>query len=134
MLTLEEAAETFSRLLPLGMSARQALNLMQSVGEALAREEGEQVAALWEHAAQARTTLTVEGQPKHEVIERLYIELDGVTARLRRGSVPMEDKEVRSGYVCREIKVGAVFAASHGPQRSGLARGVFIITRARSTM
>ncbi len=126
-LTLEEAAETFSRLLPLGRSARQALHLMPSVGEALAREEGERVAALWEQAAQARTSLTVEGQPKHEVIERLYIELDGVTARLRRGSVPMEDKEVkRAGDVYREIKVGAAFAASRGPQRSGLAPGVFI--------
>ncbi len=34
MLTLEEAAETFRRLLPLGMSARQALNLMKPVGKA----------------------------------------------------------------------------------------------------
>ena len=33
-LTLEEAAETFSRLLPLGMSAREALNLMEPVGKA----------------------------------------------------------------------------------------------------
>lgn len=34
MLTFEEAAEAFSRLLPLGMSARQALNLMKPVGKA----------------------------------------------------------------------------------------------------
>src|SRR5438874_12111211 len=34
MLTLEEAAEAFGRLLPLRMSARQALNLMQPVGMA----------------------------------------------------------------------------------------------------
>ena len=34
MLTLEEAAETFRRLLPLRMSARQALNLMTPVGKA----------------------------------------------------------------------------------------------------
>jgi hypothetical protein len=34
MLTLEEAAETFQRLLPLRMSARQALNLMKPVGQA----------------------------------------------------------------------------------------------------
>jgi hypothetical protein len=34
MLTLEEAAETFRRLLPLRMSARQALNLMKPVGKA----------------------------------------------------------------------------------------------------
>ncbi len=37
-LTLAEAAETFSRLLPLGMSAREALNLMEPVGKALAAE------------------------------------------------------------------------------------------------
>ena len=47
-LTLEEAAETFSRLLPLQMSARQALNLMQPLGEALQQQEDEQVRALWE--------------------------------------------------------------------------------------
>src|SRR5438105_5885500 len=34
-LTLEGAAEAFSRLLPLQMSARQVLNLMQPLGEAL---------------------------------------------------------------------------------------------------
>ena len=39
-LTLEEAAETFARLLPLGMSARQALNLLEPVGKALAAEAG----------------------------------------------------------------------------------------------
>src|SRR5713101_1281725 len=54
--TLEEAAETFSRLLPLQMSARQALNLMQPLGEALQQQEDEQVQALWEEASQARTT------------------------------------------------------------------------------
>ena len=37
ILTLEEAAETFRRLLPLRMSARQALNLMKPVGQALAQ-------------------------------------------------------------------------------------------------
>ena len=34
MLTFEDAAETFRRMLPLGMSARQALNLMKPVGKA----------------------------------------------------------------------------------------------------
>src|SRR5207245_8002487 len=48
MLTLEEAAETFRRLLPLGMSARQALNLMTPVGKALAQKEDEVVKALFE--------------------------------------------------------------------------------------
>ena len=126
-LTLEEAAETFSRLLPLDRSARQALNLMQPVGEALAEAEQERVRALWEQATQARSELTGQTPPKPEVIERCYVEMDGVTARMRRGGVPMEDKELkRAGDVYREVKVGAVFAASRGQHRSGLAPGVFV--------
>jgi hypothetical protein len=126
-LTLEEAAETFSRLLPLHMSARQALNLMQPLGEALQQQEDEQVRALWEQAIQARTTGLAGSTSQQERIERLYIELDGVLARLRRGSVPMEDQErKRKGDVYREVKVGAVFEATRGPERSGLAPGVFV--------
>src|SRR5213082_1491031 len=46
---------------------------------------------------------------------------------LRRGSVPMEEQErKRKGDVYREIKVGAVFEASRGPERSQLAPGVFV--------
>ena len=55
MLTLEEAAETFRRLLPLRMSARQALNLMQPVGKALAQREDEVVNALFAEAVQSKT-------------------------------------------------------------------------------
>lgn len=127
-LTLEEAAEAFSRLLPLEMSARQALNLMQPVGEALARQEEERVTALWDQAAQARSAASAEQEAaRPPVIERLYIEPDGVLARLRRGSVTMEEKEMkRAGDVYREVKVGAVFVASRGPQRSALAPGIFV--------
>lgn len=67
-LTLEEAAETFSRLLPLGMSARQALNLMQPVGEGLACAEEKQVAALWEQAPRARSELTVAAPPSKRTL------------------------------------------------------------------
>jgi len=126
-LTLEEAAETFSRLLPLQMSARQALNLMQPLGEALQQQEDEQVCALWEQAIQARTTSPAASRTQQDRIDRLYIELDGVLARLRRGSVPMEEQErKRKGDVYREVKVGAVFEATRGPERSGLAPGVFV--------
>jgi hypothetical protein len=126
-LTLEEAAETFSRLLPLQMSARQALNLMQPLGEALLLQEDEQVRALWEQAMQAQTPSDAGPTSQQDSIDRLYIELDGVLARLRRGSVAMEEQErKRKGDVYREVKVGAVFEATRGPERSGLAPGVFV--------
>lgn len=125
--TLEEAAANFSRLLPLQMSARQALNLVQPLGEALQQQEDEQVRALWDQAGQARTTSQPAEADQQEHIERLYIELDGVLARLRRGSVPLEQQErKRKGDVYREVKVGAVFEASRGPERSELAPGVFV--------
>ena len=47
-------------------------------------------------------------------------------ARLRRGSVPMEQDEQRRGDVYREIKVGAVFQAQRGRERSELAPGAWV--------
>ncbi len=126
-LTLEEAAATFSRLFPLQMSARQALYLMQPVGEALAAAEQAQVDALWEQAAQSRTMLISPSCSRQQTLDRLYIELDGVMARLRRGSVAMEPEEQqRGGDVYREIKVGAVFQTKPGRHRSELAPGVWV--------
>ena len=125
--TLEEAAKNFSRLLPLEMSARQALSLIQPIGEALHEQEEEQMQRLWQEASQSRSGNTGAPASQHKSIERLYIELDGVMARLWRGSVPMEEQErKRKGDVHREIKVGAVFEASQGPERSQLAPGVFV--------
>ncbi len=100
---------------------------MQPLGEALQQQEDEQVQALWEQARQARTTSPTASESKQDQIDRLSIELDGVLARLRRGSVPMEEQErKRKGDVYREVKVGAVFEATRGPERSGLAPGVFV--------
>ena len=125
--TLEEAAKNFSRLLPLEMSARQALSLVQPVGKALHEQEEEQMQQLWQEASPSRSGSTPTPASEHKSIERLYIELDGVMARLRRGSVPMEEPERKhKGDVYREIKVGAVFEASQGPERSRLAPGVFV--------
>ena len=60
-------------------------------------------------------------------IQRLYIELDGIFARMRRGSVPMEEHELkRIGDIYREVKVGAVFLAERGMDRSQLVEGVYI--------
>jgi len=117
MLTLEEAAETFRRLLPLRMSARQALNLMKPVGKALAEREDEVVKALFEEALQSKTQEQEQASQKTgKDIERLYIELDGIFARMRRGSVPMEeDERKRKGDVYREMKVGSGVS---GPTRA----------------
>lgn len=126
-LTFEEAAESLCRHVPLGMSARQALTLMRPVGEALALAEDRQVQSLQAEAKQARGQRREERQTKE--IERLYIELDGVLARMRRGSVPMEKEErQRKGDVYREIKAGAVFRAERGPKRSELVPGVYVDT------
>jgi hypothetical protein len=65
----------------------------------------------------------------------MYIELDGILARLRRGSVPMEEKEQkRKGDVYREIKVGAVFRAERGRERSELAPEVWVDTPQAGSM
>lgn len=132
-LTFEEAAESLCRHVPLLMSARQALTLMRPVGEALVMAEDRQVKGLQAQAKQARSQPREEQQPKE--IERLYIELDGVLARLRRGSVPMEQEERhRQGDVYREIKAGAVFRAERGPKRSELVPGVYVDTPASGSM
>jgi hypothetical protein len=57
----------------------------------------------------------------------LYIETDGVTARIRRESVELEEAEAkRQGDVYREMKVGAVFEGIPGRERSELVPGVFL--------
>lgn len=132
-LTFEEAAETLCRQVPLVMSARQALTLMRPVGEALASAEDRQVNSVQAQAQQARSQPQEEHQFKE--IERLYIELDGVLARMRRGSVPMDQEERhRKGDVYREIKAGAVFRAERGPKRSELAPEVYVDTPAPGSM
>ena len=62
-------------------------DLMRPVGEALAASEDRQVLALEAQASQARS-LPAERQ-QLAVIERLYILLVGVLARMRLGSVRM---------------------------------------------
>jgi hypothetical protein len=125
---LAVAAESFRRVLPLEMTGRQVEALIQPVGEALLAQEEAAVQARWAEAVQARTPAkspfgALDGSP----IERLYVELDGVVVRLRRGSVPLEGpEEQRAGDVYREVKVGAVFPAVRGPQRSELAPGVWL--------
>lgn len=126
-MTLSEAVETFSSILPLQMSERQALNLVQPLGEVLREREDEQVERLFEQATHKETQASEQSAVPGVPIRRLYIETDGVMARMRRGSVPMEEAEAkRKGDVYREIKVGAVFEGMPGHSRSELAPGVFL--------
>jgi hypothetical protein len=130
MLTFEEAAEAFERLLPLGMSARQALNLARPVGNALAEQEDEIVKEIFSDAVKSKTddNKKTDDTPVKD-IRRLYIEMDGILARMRRGSVPMEEHEKkRDGDVYREVKVGAIFEAEQGRERSELVPDVYIDT------
>jgi len=103
------------------------------VGEALAASEDQQMLALEAQARQAQS-LSAERQQR-AVVERLYIELDGVLARMRRGSVLMEQEErQRQGDIYREIKAGAVFRAERGSQRSELVPGVYVDTPAQDSL
>jgi hypothetical protein len=128
MLTFEEAAEAYRRFLPGKMSARQALNLARPVGRALAKKEDKEVKALFDKASQSKTDdLEREQQPMVKDSARLYIEPDGIMGRMRRESVPMEKHELeREGDVYREMRVGAVFLAERGNERSELAPDVWI--------
>jgi hypothetical protein len=128
-LTLEGVAEAVSRLLSLDISARQVLNLTQPRGEAFLRHENEHVQEVLKQGASKRTSEAERQNARAEPIKRLYVEMDGVFARLRRGSVVMEKAEQeREGDVYRDIKVGAVFLGQPGRERSELAPGVFLDT------
>src|SRR5439155_26180552 len=68
-------------------------------------------------------------------IERLYIEMDGIMERLRRGTVEMEASEKkRKGDVYRELKVGAIFEAERGRERSDLVPEVWVDTPKENRM
>jgi hypothetical protein len=129
-MTLEEAATLVNTIFPLKMSARQALNVMQPVGEALIRCEDEQQEQRFQEAVKCRASGYAEEKEQKErqtTVRRMYIELDGVLARMRRGNVPMEEQEKHpAGDIYREIKVGAVFTAAEGPTRSDLVPGIFV--------
>ncbi len=93
-LPLEDVALNVSRLLPLQLSARQVLALIQPVGEALRAHEDAQVAVLWQEAARSRTDERQAGRttpPRAtcRATARLYVEMDGIMARLRRGQCPV---------------------------------------------
>jgi hypothetical protein len=126
-LTHEEVAETLARLLPLAISARQVGHVIQPAGEAFRQFEDQQVQKLLTQGAEKHRSEKERQEEHGEPIRRLYVEMDGVMARLRRGSVPMEAHEQqREGDAYREVKVGAVFVGEPGPERSDLVPGVLI--------
>lgn len=129
LLTQEGVAEAISRLLPIQMSARQVGNIMQPIGEAFGQWEEKQVQEIAQQSVEKRTSEAERQEAQGEAITRMYIEMDGVMARFRRGSVPMEkQEEERGGDTYREVKVGAVFAGKPGHERSELVPGVFVDT------
>jgi hypothetical protein len=128
-LTHAGTAEALSRLLPLHLSPRQVGNIIQPIDEALQDQEEQDVQAPLQRGASKRSSEAERQEERGEPIKRLYIEMDGVLARLRRDSVAMEPAEQeRAGDVYREIKVGAVFVGEPGRERSALVPGVLVDT------
>jgi len=126
-MTLEETVEVFTRWVPLGMSARQALNLLQPIGEALLAQDAHEVQARAQTACAARSEAGATPVSVGEPIQRVYVEMDGIYARHRRESVQLSaEEQQREGDVYREIKVGAVFVGEAGPDRSELVPCVFV--------
>jgi len=96
---------------------------------ALAEKEDEEVKAHFDQASQSKMDEKEGEQPMVKDIPRLYIEPDGIMGRMRRESVPMEKHEQdRKGDVYREARVGTVFLAERGNERSELAPDVWIDT------
>lgn len=126
-LTHEEVAEAIRRVIPVTISARQVGHLIQPIGEAFLQREESLVQRVLAQGAEKHLSAQERQEEQGEPLHRLYVEMDGVMARLRRGSVPMEKAEQeRDGDVYREVKVGAVFVGKPGPERSELVPGVFV--------
>src|SRR5882762_11510721 len=101
---------------------------------ALAEKEDEEVKAHFDQASQSKMDEKEGEQPMVKDIPRLYIEPDGIMGRMRRESVPMEKHEQdRKGDVYREARVGTVFLAERGNERSELAPDVWIDTPKEGT-
>ncbi|MEO6892918.1 MAG: ISKra4 family transposase [Ktedonobacteraceae bacterium] len=128
-LTQEEVAEAIGRLLPIQISARQVGHVIRPVGEAFEHWEDQQMQEVMQHGEEKRTRERERQERGGEPITRLYVEMDGVMTRMRRGSVPMEKQEQEKNEdIYREVKVGAVFVGQPGRERSMLAPGVFVDT------
>jgi hypothetical protein len=126
-LTHEEVAEAVADILPLRVSARQVGEVIQPIGEAFLIQEDQHVLQLLQQGGEKHLSEAQRQEEQGPSIRRMYVELDGVMARLRRGSVPMDAQEnEEEGDVYREVKVGAAFVGEPGPERSELVPGVLV--------
>lgn len=109
-MTLEKAATAFQAIFPLKMSARQVLNLMEPVGEALICQEDSQKECLFQEATKKQTVTSAQEKEGQEAIERLYIEMDGVLARMRRSVFGKELSRQASwaSYACELLSEGSI--------------------------
>ncbi|HEY1348271.1 MAG TPA: hypothetical protein VGF67_01440 [Ktedonobacteraceae bacterium] len=89
----EEVAEAVARVLPLTISARQIGHVIQPRGEAFLQQEDRRVQQILEQGTHQHRSHTQQQEEQRESMGRLSVERDGVMARLRRGSVPMEQGE-----------------------------------------
>jgi hypothetical protein len=109
---------------------------MEPVGKALAEKEEKVLKAFFEQAAHKHSSVHEQQELlTFKSIERLSIEMDGIMERLRRGTVAMEASEKnRKGDVYRELKVGAIFEAERGRERSELVPEVWVDTPKENSM
>ncbi len=117
-----------------GCQRRQALTLMRPVGEALAAAEDRQVKGL-SRRRQSKPAVSRRSSSSTKEIERLYIELDGVLARMRvavcrwskRNGTAQATSIVRS-------KPERCFAQSAGPSGQSWLLGCMWIRQRQSSM
>lgn len=125
-MTLEETVQVCERVVPLGLSARQALNVFQPIAEGLAEREKQEVKQREQAACQARTQQQKNANAlAQQTIWRSDVERDGVSARLRRECMVLSPEgEERTGEVSREINLEGSFLGETGPRHWKLVPGV----------
>jgi hypothetical protein len=108
------------------LSGKQVQRLAEPLGSRLDELEAAKVAGWWAKltaglsaelaiaSSEDPTRATAPGRPGAKLPTRLYVEMDGILARLRGG-------ESNGSDVWREVKVGAVFWAQSGRHASKLA-------------
>lgn len=114
------------------LSGKQVQRLAEPLGEILGKMEAKRVGEWWKTVTAARSGIGAEptarlslAEPSAAVIERLYVQVDGTLARLRR------EAGKKGKDIWREVKVGAVFVAEMGRRISHLAETVGEVAKAQ---